>query len=91
MKFEDAPKGTEKDTKKVTEKVTENQRIILNAIDQNPYLSSEVLSSIVGISAVKIRENISKLKVKGLIERIGSNKGGYWILKPKNTDDESIE
>ena len=73
-------KDTEKDIEKVTEKVTENQRKILNAITQRPHLSSEELSSIVGISAVKIRENLSKLKAKGLIKRIGPAKGGYWEM-----------
>ena len=52
--------------------------MILDAITKNPYLSSEDLSSIVGISAVKIRENLTKLKSKGLIERIGPDKGGHW-------------
>jgi len=26
----------------------------------------------------KIEENISKLKSKGLLERVGADKGGYW-------------
>ena len=72
---------TDKLGEKVTEKVTENQRMILNAIIQNPYLSSKDLSFIVGISAVKIRSNLSKLKTCGLIERIGPDKGGYWKIK----------
>jgi len=75
-------KVTGKVTEKVTGKVTENQQIILNAIVKNPHLSSKDLSFIVGISAVKIRENIAKLKAVGKIERVGPNKGGYWkILK----------
>jgi len=36
------------------------------------------LSVIVGISERKIRVNISKLKAKGLVERSGPDKGGYW-------------
>jgi len=38
------------------------------------------LGKIVGISLSKIKENISKLKAKGLIERIGPDKGGYWKI-----------
>ena len=71
----------EKVTEKVTGKVTENQRLILESISENPHLSSEDLSIIVGISAVKIRNNIAKLKAKGFIERIGPDKGGYWKIK----------
>ena len=30
----------------------------------------------------KVEENLSKLKSKGIIERVGPDKGGYWrILK----------
>jgi ATP-dependent DNA helicase RecG len=34
----------------------------------------------VGISARKVKENISKLKEKGLVERIGNEKNGYWKI-----------
>jgi predicted HTH transcriptional regulator len=30
------------------------------------------------ISQRKIKENIAKLKVAGLLERVGPAKGGYW-------------
>lgn len=63
---------------KVTEKVTETQHLILENVKKKPYMTSEELSKIIGISAVKIRVNITKLKEKGLIERIGAAKGGYW-------------
>jgi ATP-dependent DNA helicase RecG len=35
----------------------------------------------VKISQRKIKENIAKLKEIGLIERIGSAKGGFWLVK----------
>jgi ATP-dependent DNA helicase RecG len=36
------------------------------------------LANIVGITAINIRVNLAKLKAKGLIKRIGPDKGGYW-------------
>ncbi|MDR2775129.1 MAG: winged helix-turn-helix transcriptional regulator [Tannerella sp.] len=66
------------DSEKVTEKVTENQQKILEKIIDNQYVTSDELSVIVGISVRKIKSNISKLKQKGILERIGSDKGGYW-------------
>ena len=54
--------------------------IIAHILD-NPYITSKELSVLVGISAESIRENISKLKVKGFLERVGENKGGYWKVK----------
>jgi ATP-dependent DNA helicase RecG len=38
------------------------------------------LSEIIGISAVKVRENLSKLKAKKIIKRIGGDRGGYWKI-----------
>jgi ATP-dependent DNA helicase RecG len=77
-------KVTEND-EKVTEKITENQRIMLDSIIQNPYITSDELAKIVEISPRKIKENISKLKTKGLLERIGPDKGGYCKVV-KNTE-----
>jgi len=34
----------------------------------------------IGITPINVRVNLSKLKAKGLIERIGADKGGYWKL-----------
>ena len=68
-------------TEKVTDRVTENQQLILDNISRNPTVSSKELAVIVGITPEKIRENISKLKAKGLLERIGSDRSGYWKVK----------
>ena len=72
---------TEKVTDRVTDRVTENQQLILDNISRNPTVSSKELAVIVGITPEKIRENISKLKAKGLLERIGSDRSGYWKIK----------
>jgi ATP-dependent DNA helicase RecG len=32
----------------------------------------------VGISARKVEQNIAKLKVKGILRRVGPAKGGHW-------------
>ena len=72
----------EKVTVKVPEKVTENQRKILELIPKNKYVTVTELAKFVEISERKIKENISKLKNKGLLRRVGPDKGGHWeILK----------
>jgi len=65
---------------KVTEKVTENQGRILGAIEKDNCVTAKKLSVIIGISERKIKENIKKLKQKGLLERVGPDKGGYWKI-----------
>ena len=73
---------SEKGTEKGTEKLSKNQQLILDNMIKNPNITIEELVQIVGIVASKIKENISKLKAKGIIERTGAAKGGYWkILK----------
>jgi ATP-dependent DNA helicase RecG len=67
--------------KKGLTKITTNQRLILGNIDKNPYITSVGLSNLIGINASNIRANISKLKTKGLLERIGGDNGGYWKIK----------
>lgn len=71
-------KVPERVTEKVPERVTENQRKIIEAISKNHNITIAELSQIVGISERKIKANIVKLKGKGLLRRVGPDKGGYW-------------
>ena len=73
----------EKVGKKVGESLTKNQRLIIKNMVENPNISAKDLSDIIGISQRKIEENISKLKKKGIIKRIGSPKGGHWEVIKK--------
>jgi len=73
-------KVTDKVTDRVTDRVTDNQQKIMFAIRANNKVTTSELAQIVGISQRKIKENISKLKEYGFIERIGSPKGGYWKI-----------
>jgi len=58
--------------------VTENQQNILKSVANNPHIMALELASVIGISEGKIKENIRKLKQKGLLRRIGAAMGGYW-------------
>jgi ATP-dependent DNA helicase RecG len=68
---------------KVGEKLTENQKKIIEDILHTPNISARELSAIIGISQRKIEQNISRLKISGLLKRIGSAKGGYWEVIEK--------
>ncbi|MDR0509989.1 MAG: winged helix-turn-helix transcriptional regulator [Rikenellaceae bacterium] len=58
-----------------------NERKILENISADQYITSDKLSKIVGITAGNIMVNLSKLKSKGLLERVGGDRGGYWKIK----------
>jgi ATP-dependent DNA helicase RecG len=58
--------------------------MILDSISKNPNITIRELSINVNIVESKVKVNISKLKAKGLLERIGPDKGGYWkVIKDK--------
>jgi predicted HTH transcriptional regulator len=78
-------------TDEVTNEVTDNQRIILEKMINNPTISAKELSSILEISLRKTKENIAKLRDKGLIERVGSNKSGYWKTIADGNINEVVE
>ena len=73
--------ATDKVTDKVTDSLTKNQNHIIRLIEQNSQITTRELSVKVRISQRKIKENLSKLKDKGIIKRIGPPKGGYWEVR----------
>jgi len=85
---ENNTEATQKATQKTTQKqhcnskrkLSNSEQAILESISINPFITSNELSKIVGITADNIRVNISKLRTKGLLERIGGDRGGYWKI-----------
>ena len=68
-------------TQKINVKITANQKKILEAIKQNPFVTQEELSQIVGIAKLNINKNMKKLQENGIIERLGADKNGSWQIK----------
>lgn len=60
--------------------LNENENEILNAIKANPSASAKDLSISLNIPFRSVQRYFSNLKEKGIIERVGSNKSGYWRL-----------
>jgi Fic family protein len=60
------------------EKLGENQQRILELLKECPTLTTNELAQELKLSTTAIENNISKLKKKGLLERIGPDKGGHW-------------
>jgi len=59
-------------------KLGENEIEILKEMIENKFITSVELAKKIGISTTAIDNNISKLKEKGLIRRVGPDKGGSW-------------
>ena len=62
--------------------LVESQRQILALVDENPRVSKKRMAECIGISTTAIDKNITMLKNKGYLQRIGPDRGGYWeVLK----------
>ena len=51
---------------------------IINLIKSKKHITQAELSKLLSLSENCIYKNLKTLKTKGIIERIGSNKNGYW-------------
>ena len=74
----------ENENKDIENELSDNQQKILIEISKNENITQKELSYIIGINEKNIRININKLKSKGIIERIGPDKGGYWKISTNN-------
>ena len=71
-------KLVEKLVEGLVERLVESQKKILMFMKNNPFISKQSLAKKIGISTTAIDKNIVALKKKGLLRRIGPDKGGHW-------------
>jgi len=77
------PFGFNKWVDKWVVNLTDNRVNIIKAIHKNSKVSKRELEDIVSLSATAIDNNLDALKDVGLIERVGSAKGGHWKINYK--------
>ncbi|RKI81110.1 winged helix-turn-helix transcriptional regulator [bacterium 1xD42-87] len=58
--------------------LSETDKKVLSAIQQNPHIKRQELISSLEIGKGTLDRSLKKLKGKGILRRIGSNKTGYW-------------
>ena len=79
-------------TPPITPPITELEKKLLTIIEQKPEGTRKVFAEILGISDGVVKEYIENLKQKGILQRVGNNRTGYWKIKPeRETDHEFIE
>ena len=64
----------------LVERLAENQKRILGIATKNPRVSKREISNLLRISTTAIDKNIKILKRKGLLKRVGSAKGGLFLI-----------
>jgi len=62
-------------------KLGANEARIIEAIAHNPNITLIEMSRMLKISDIAVYKNIKKLKQKGVLIRVGSDKTGYWEVK----------
>ena len=67
-------------TEKLSEKLSENQQKMLKIIAENSGITQNELSLKLNVSRTSIIKNVKILKEKGIIERVGSDRKGYWKI-----------
>lgn len=70
---------TIKDTKNLQTNGTQNS--LLAMMGENPRITVKTMATALGINERNVKNHIRTLKDLGCIERIGANKGGYWVVK----------
>jgi ATP-dependent DNA helicase RecG len=66
--------GSQKSSQKSSQKIIE-------LIEGNPFITTQKIADSLGISRRAIAKTIAKLQQKGLLQRIGPDKGGYWQIQ----------
>jgi len=59
---------------------TELEKKILESMRQNPHLTFASIGQQLQISHHTVKEYVKRLKDKGIIKRIGSNRQGHWQI-----------
>jgi ATP-dependent DNA helicase RecG len=70
-------KGVEYLTQKTTQKTTQK---IIEAITEKSDITQKELAAVIGITEDGVKYHIARLRKKGLLKRIGPDKGGHWEI-----------
>lgn len=76
----DAENDVENEVENDVEKLTERQIALLKEIKSNRSISAKKLSDNIGVSHSTIQRELKVLQEKGILKRVGADKGGHWII-----------
>ncbi len=62
-------------------KITPTQQKVLGSLKENADFTVTQMAKQVGVSEATVKRALSALKAAGLIERVGSDKTGHWVVK----------
>ena len=85
QKMDDVANGTVNGTESGTVNIflNKNEQAVLGLLGKNPYYTRQELAEATSKSLRTIQRILDSLREKNLIERIGSDRSGYWKIKKK--------
>jgi ATP-dependent DNA helicase RecG len=78
---EDGAENKKNGAESGAEGMTVRERKIVSLIKEDNRISRTSIAQKLGIGTTTVYRYIDSLKTKGIIERIGGDKGGYWKIK----------
>lgn len=60
--------------------VVKSREKIVALLESNPNMTTKTISEAIGISVKAVEKHLSNLKKSGIIERVGPDKGGHWVV-----------
>ena len=78
---------TQSVTQTTQSKENDPEKNIMELIEQNPFLSQKQMAEKLNLNKNTLKYYIKKMKEKGVIERVGTNRKGKWIVKSKREVD----
>ena len=67
----------------VNQELSKNEKVVLELIRSDPELSAKRMAAWLKVSESTVRRTIKKLKEKDIIQRVGSDKSGVWVISDK--------
>ena len=71
---------SEKLSEKLSDKLSEKEQKTLELLLEDPGYTSPQIAEKLNVSRVSVTKYLKSLKEKGFIERIGSDRKGYWKI-----------
>ena len=72
---------TDRLSEKLSDKLSDKEKLTLELLVEDPGYTSPQIAEKLGVSRVSVTKYIKALKEKSLIERVGSDRKGYWKVK----------
>lgn len=71
-------------TKDVTKELSERQKLILEMVDEDAFVTISEMSLKTGVATRTIIRDIEELQSKGILIRVGGRKEGHWVIVNNN-------